>query len=225
MRFALTVLVVNVMRLKPWAIALSGWVGIALGVSLLLRGGWGVAPFDAFNSGLARVTGLDVGTASWFSAGAAVLLAWVLGYRPRLGTLFAVVVIGAFINVFLGLIPSTAPLTGLVLSCVGFGVLVVGACLSVVAGVGAGSVETIMVALAAPKRVLGLQLGVRNARWVLEGVLAFAAWLLGGQLGFFTLLLVFLTGPALSALIPRAERLFGLNRHVEVLDEGDLAGR
>ena len=72
---------------------------------MLLLAGLGVDPWDVLHQGLARRTGVPVGT--WaIIAGAVVLLLWIpLRQRPGLGTLCNVVLVGAVINLVLAVVP------------------------------------------------------------------------------------------------------------------------
>src|SRR4029078_9953398 len=75
--------------------------------SMLLLAGLGVDPWDVLHQGLARRTGLPIGTRQ-IIAGALVLLLWIpLRQRPGLGTLCNVVLIGLVINLVLAVV--TAP--------------------------------------------------------------------------------------------------------------------
>ncbi|MGW1076556.1 membrane protein YczE [Streptomyces sp. NPDC002537] len=83
--------------------------GLALyGVSagLQLRAGLGLAPWDVLNQGVARHTGLSIGTAS-IAIGALVLLLWIpMRQRPGLGTVSNVLVIGLALDATLSLTPQ-----------------------------------------------------------------------------------------------------------------------
>ena len=84
------------------------FVGLILyGVSdsMLLLAGLGVDPWDVLHQGLARRTGVPVGT--WaIIVGAVVLLLWIpLRQRPGLGTLCNVVLVGAVIDLVLAVVP------------------------------------------------------------------------------------------------------------------------
>lgn len=74
--------------------------------ALQLRAGFGLAPWDVLNQGIARHTGLSIGTAS-ITVGAAVLLLWIpLRQRPGLGTVSNVLVIGLALDATLSVTPA-----------------------------------------------------------------------------------------------------------------------
>lgn len=205
----------------------AGWVGIGLGVSLLLRSGLGVAPYDVFTSGLAHTTGIAVGTASWICAGSAVALAWILGQRPGIGTLIGAFVVGATINIALATLPgmeNAALWLAALTATAGLTSLLLGASLSVAGNLGAGGIELLMLALARQGRK-GKGLGIARARWLLESTVCLVGWLLGGSVGVFTLISVAVAGPALARLIPWLSRLIHQTPHLERADDGDIAAR
>jgi uncharacterized membrane protein YczE len=89
----------------------AGLILYGISDSMLLLAGLGVDPWDVLHQGLARRTGVPVGT--WaIIAGAVVLLLWIpLRQRPGLGTLCNVVLIGLVINLVLAVVtpPHSLP--------------------------------------------------------------------------------------------------------------------
>src|SRR2546423_3862911 len=84
------------------------WVGLALfglGIALQVASGLGNVPWDVFHQGLARKTGLSIGT--WVViAGLLVMLLWIpLRQRPGFGTISNAVLVGVFADLFLSLLP------------------------------------------------------------------------------------------------------------------------
>ena len=208
-------------------LAIVGWVLIGTGVSALLRSGWGVAPYDVFTSGLARSSGLEVGTASWIAAAACVVLAFFLGQRPGWGTLGGAFAVGLVINLWLSMLPTS--LSGgvaftVALAVVGLAALLFGAACTIVAGLGAGGVELLMLAVSRLHLRGNSPIGVTRARWALEALLCLSGWALGGAVGVMTLVSVVVSGPAFGYLLPHMHRWFRLP-NTPVLNDGDLGGR
>ncbi|RLU82300.1 hypothetical protein CTZ27_30605 [Streptomyces griseocarneus] len=84
----------------------GGLVLYGVSAGLQLRAGLGLAPWDVLNQGVARHTGLSIGTAS-IVIGAVVLLLWIpLRQRPGLGTVSNVLVVGLAMDATLGLTPE-----------------------------------------------------------------------------------------------------------------------
>jgi uncharacterized membrane protein YczE len=106
---------------------LAGLVLYGISDSMLLLAGLGLDPWDVLHQGLARRTGIPVGT--WaIIVGAAVLLLWVpLRQRPGIGTLCNVVLVGAVIDGALAVVapPVTVLAVGWLLGgTVGIGTLI-----------------------------------------------------------------------------------------------------
>jgi uncharacterized membrane protein YczE len=117
----------------------TGLVLYGISDSMLLLAGLGVDPWDVLHQGLARRTGVPVGTWS-IIVGAVVLLLWIpLRPRPGLGTLCNVAVVGAVIDLTLAVVspPHSLPVqaavmvSGVVLNggTVGVGTVVYAVCI------------------------------------------------------------------------------------------------
>lgn len=176
-------------------------VGLALyGVSeaMMLAPGVGVDPWDVFHTGLARITGIPVGTVL-IVVGGLVLLLWIpFRQMPGLGTVANVVVIGAVIDVILSATPVPHTLllrwalflSGVVLNAVATGMYIG-------AGLGPGPRDGLTTAIAARGH------SIRLVRTGVEiSVLAFG-WLLGGNVGLGTVVYALAIGPLVHITIPR----------------------
>jgi len=175
-------------------------VGLTLyGVSeaMMLAPGVGVDPWDVFHTGLARITGIPVGTVL-IVVGGLVLLLWIpFRQMPGLGTVANVVVIGAVVDVILGATPVPHTLllrwvlflSGVVLNAVATGMYIG-------AGLGPGPRDGLTTAIAARGHSIRL---VRTG--VEVSVLAFG-WLLGGNVGLGTVVYALAIGPLVHITIP-----------------------
>ena len=181
------------------------YAGLALyGVSssLMVLGRHGLVPWDVLHQGLARHTGIAIGT--WaILVGLAVLLLWIpLAERPGLGTISNAVVIGASIDLVLWLIPTIhgdllrwgCCLFGIVLSGVATG-------LYIGAGLGNGPRDGLMTGIA---RRTGRSL--RLVRTSIEASVLAAGWLLGGTVGIVTVLYLLSIGPLAHVFVPLLSR-------------------
>jgi uncharacterized membrane protein YczE len=179
-------------------------VGLVLyGVSqaLLVRSDLGLDPWDVFHQGLARRTGLTIGT--WvILTGVAVLLLWIpLRQRPGLGTLCNALFLGLFLDAALALIPGTHALLlrwafllgGIVLCGVATG-MYIGAAL------GPGPRDGLMVGLARRGH------SVRVVRTAIELTVLAVGFLLGGTVGIGTALFAVGIGPIAHVTIPAFAR-------------------
>lgn len=174
---------------------------ICYGVScaLMIEARLGLDPWDVFHQGVARRTGLSIGTVV-IIVGVAVLLLWIpLRQRPGIGTISNAIVIGLAVNWGLDLLPTPeAPLVrwgfligGIVLNGVATG-LYIGARL------GPGPRDGLMTGY------VGRRPGrsIRLVRTVIEVTVLAIGWLLGGTVGWATLLYAISIGPLAQVFIP-----------------------
>jgi uncharacterized membrane protein YczE len=180
------------------------YLGLALygfSASLLVLAGLGLDPWDVFHQGLARHTPFAIGTWS-ILVGAIVLLLWIpLRERPGIGTLSNVVLIGAVMDVVLGVVPPPHAL-GLRVLClvagVGLNGVATGAYIG--AGFGPGPRDGLMTGLAARGH------SIRTVRTAIEVTVLVTGWLLGGTVGVGTLLYAVAIGPLAHVFIPLLSR-------------------
>ena len=176
---------------------LAGLILYGVSDSMLLLAGLGVDPWDVLHQGLARRTGVPIGT--WaIIAGAVVLLLWIpLRQRPGLGTLCNVVLIGLVINLVLAVVtpPHSLPVqvavmaSGVVLNGVATG-------LYIGAGLGPGPRDGLMTGFAARGHSL------RVVRTCIEATVLLAGWLLGGTVGVGTVAYAVFIGPLAHIFVP-----------------------
>jgi uncharacterized membrane protein YczE len=175
----------------------SGLALYGLGAALQVSSGLGNGPWDALHQGLARQTGLSIGT--WIIImGAMVMALWIpLRQRPGIGTLSNVILLGAFTDLFLWLLPSPGAPAGhwaYLTAAILVGGFATGCYIG--AGLGPGPRDGLTTALAARGH------SIRLVRTVIElTVLAFG-WSLGGTVGVGTLAYAVLIGPLSHVFIP-----------------------
>lgn len=186
----------------------SGWFLIAFAIASLLELRLGVAPFDVLNTAISEHLDVSFGTATWISASALLLLAWVLNAAPGPATFLGPFAIGALIDAFSGPLAPLVP-TGMLwrwmLLAPALFVLYTGVCLVLLARLGSGPTEQLTVALV--RRGVPLT----HARWGIEAVCAASGMLAFSAVGPATLIVVLVAGPAISRLLPRTARLVGLD--------------
>ncbi len=180
----------------------AGLVIYGLSSSLLVLGRHGLVPWDVLHQGLSEHTGIPIGT--WVMiASAAVLLLWIpLRERPGIGTISNAILIGATIDVVLGLAPQVHGSLARWACCVG-GVLLCGVAtgMYIGAGLGPGPRDGLMTGLS---RRSGRSL--RLVRTGLEAAVLALGWLLGGTIGFGTVLYLIAIGPLAHAFVPLFSR-------------------
>lgn len=167
-------------------------------IGLMVRSGLGLPPWDVLHQGVARHTGLSIGTVS-IVAGAAVLLLWVpMRQRPGLGTVSNVVLVGLAMDATIWLTPAPEPLAlriPMVAAAVVLNGLATG--LYIAARFGPGPRDGLMTGL---HRVTGRS--VRLVRTGIEATVLVSGLLLGGTAGAGTVVYALAIGP-LSQLFLR----------------------
>ncbi len=169
---------------------LSGLVLCGIGISLMVRSGLGLTPWDVLHEGLAERTGLGIGTVI-IAVGVAVMLAWLpLRQRPGIGTVANALLIGTVVNLALTALPEPGSSAGR-WAFMGVGVFLFGpgSGLYIGAGLGPGPRDGVMTGLAERG------LSIRAARTGIEISALAAGFALGGTVGIGTLLFALSVGP------------------------------
>lgn len=179
---------------------LLGLVLCGVGIGLQVAGDLGVAPWDVFHQGVARITPLTIGVVSILT-GVVVLLGWIpLRERLGVGTLLNTVVIGLVVDATLLVVDTPGSLAGRAAMMLGGPVLFgIGSGYYIGAHLGPGPRDGLMTGLA--KR--GHDVGV--VRTGLEVVVLATGVLLGGTLGPGTLWFAVSIGPLVRFFLPRLE--------------------
>lgn len=175
-----------------------GLVLYGLSMALLVRSQLGVMPWDVLHQGISRQVGLSLGTVT-IAVGVVVLLAWVpLRERPGLGTVSNVVVIGLAVDAALAVLPTVEAL-GWQLVLAAAGVVLNGVATAAYIGVhlGPGPRDGLMTGLV--RRTGG---SVRVVRTAIEVAVVASGWLLGGTLGFVTVVYALAIGWLVQRLLP-----------------------
>jgi uncharacterized membrane protein YczE len=183
------------LRLSQLAIGLFFY---GIGLSLMVRAGLGVAPWDVLSQGISRRTGLPFGLVTNL-VGLGVLALWIpIRQRPGLGTVLNVLLVGTSAQVGLWLLPTPELLWVRILYFVA-GLLLVAVATGMYIGARFG-----------PGPRDGLMTGI-HARWgwpvwmvrtVIELAVLAVGWLLGGNVGIGTLAFALLIGPLVGLTLP-----------------------
>ena len=180
---------------------IAGLIGVGLGASLMLDAQVGLAPWDVLHQGINKHTDIPIGTIS-ILVGLALFLLWIpLKQRPGIGTVLNVFLIGLSIDVFLlvDFEPKGLPLR--VAVCV-LGDVIISASggLYIGAGLGTGPRDGLMTGFVAKGYPL------RMVRTILELTVLTTGFLLGGNVGFGTVLFALSVGPILHWVLHRVDR-------------------
>jgi uncharacterized membrane protein YczE len=176
----------------------GGLVLFGFGLALLVHADLGLDPWNVFNQGVSRHTGLTLGTLTVISS-LVLLLLWIpLRQRPGLGTIANAFVVGPALD--LGLAAFPAP------DALGWRIAFLAASLPLIAvatglylgvGWGAGPRDGLMTGLAQ----LGMPVFV--ARASVEVTVLGIGWLLGGSVGVATVVFAAGIGPLVHRALPR----------------------
>ncbi|SCK19194.1 YitT family protein [Streptomyces sp. WMMB 322] len=167
-----------------------------LGIALQVDSGLGNAPWDVLHHGLARRTGLTIGTCVVGTAVLALLLWIPLRQRPGIGTVTNAVTLGPFADLFLHLLPDpdgVASRSGYLIAAIAATATGTGCCIG--AGLGPGPRDGLMTGIAARGH------SVRSVRTGIEVAVLATGWLLGGAVGAGTLLFALAIGPLAQSSI------------------------
>ncbi|MDQ3782283.1 MAG: hypothetical protein M3349_05005 [Actinomycetota bacterium] len=177
---------------------LGGLLLFGLGLTLMVRSGLGLSPWDVLHDGIARRTGLTIG---WIviAMSLVVLVLWVpLRERPGLGTVANALGVGLVVNGTLAMVPAAGGIGWRWLFLAAGTVLIgVGTGLYIGAGLGSGPRDGLMTGLA--RRGWS----IRWARTVVEVSVLAAGIALGGTVGIGTLVFAVAIGPLAHFFIPR----------------------
>lgn len=177
--------------LLAWAQLLAGLAGFAVAVSLMIRSGLGLGPWDAFHVGLHRWTGISVGGASIVAGVVIVVGSLPIGIRPGWGTLANMVLIGVFIDLLLPRVPPAPSLPlAFVFHLAGIGICGLATGFYIAAGLGTGPRDGLMIGLA---ERYGWPVG--RVRTGIELTVLLLGWGMGGTVGIGTVLFAFGIGP------------------------------
>ena len=185
-----------------WAQLLIGLAGFALAIALMIQGGLGLGPWDAFHVGLHRMFGISVGTASILAGIVIIGISVLLGTKPGPATIANMVLIGIFTDAALVVLPA-APgrLVGAAYHLAGIGLIGLASGMYLGARLGAGPRDGLMTALAARTGW-----SISRTRTAIELSVLAVGWMMGGTLGVGTVLFAVAVGPS----VQWGMRLFGL---------------
>jgi uncharacterized membrane protein YczE len=218
-------------RARRIAQLLGGLFLYGLAISLEVRAGIGLSPWDVLAQGLSNRTGIPFGFVTNI-VGALVLLVWIpLRQRPGIGTVLNVLLVGPSAQLGLWLLPQQhSPILQGFMFAGGLLLLAVATGLYIGARMGPGPRDGLMTGL---RQRFGWSIWV--ARTIVEGSVLVVGAVLGGQVGIGTIAFVLLVGPLVHVAMPllrvpggepekaapRPERRFSLAAHRPVRGDRD----
>jgi len=172
-----------------------GFLLYGLSIALVIRANFGTGTWVVFEVAMAGILGIKIGTMTVIDGFAVLLLVLILRERVGWGTLGNILSIGPWLNLFLDRIGTPENNIWLRGGMFLLGILVQGIASAVYIGVnaGAGPRDSLMLAV---HRLTGFS--VRVARGSIELVVVTIGWLLGGPVGWGTLVFALLIGPSVQ---------------------------
>ncbi len=174
-----------------------GLIVFGAGIALMAAAGMGLGPWEVLHQGIARHTGVAMGTVS-ILVGIPILLLWVpLGEYPGIGTILNVALIGTATNVVLPALPQPTDLpTQTAMMVAGVLTIGLGSGLYLGARLGPGPRDGLMTGIHAR-----YGWSIRRARTAVEVSALVVGFVLGGTVGIGTLVFAFGIGPIVQVFL------------------------
>lgn len=198
-----------------WLFFIAGLIILAFGISLTIKGQLlGIGPWDVLHVGLYLNLGLTIGSWSIIS-GLVIVMGTAIGTKsfPKIGTWLNMILIGLFIDFFNWLLPDLASYLGQTIFFVA-GVLIIGLGVGiyVAPNMGAGPRDSVMILI-----VEKTGWTVKRVRTGIEIVVAIVGWMLGGPIGFGTVLIAVTLGQIVHKTLPLAKSwLHRFTKEIEI---------
>ena len=171
---------------------ITGLTLFAIGIVLTIRANIGYAPWDVFHAGLVNKTGLSFGTISIIVGLVILIIVTILKEKLGLGTVCNIVLIGILLDIifWIDIVPlAVNEITGTIMLLFGLFSIALGSYFYIKSGFGVGPRDNLMVVL-----VRKTKLPAGLCRSILELVVTVTGWLLGGMVGFGTIISVIAIG-------------------------------
>ena len=184
-------------RLRKIIQVFLGTTTIGIGISFNYIADLGLGPWGVFHDGLSKTIGLPYGRTIIFT-GFVVMVFWIpLKQKPGLGTFVDLIWIGSVADLVIPRFQlSTNTFQSLVLIFFGILLIGIGTAVYVGAGLGVGPRDGIMVGF----ENRGIKIG--SARILIELFAFISGWILGGNVGYVTILFVIGIGPVVQLVLP-----------------------
>lgn len=192
-------------RIWDFLLVVAGSIIMGCGIAFEAKSKFGLDALSLFNEGMGKLLGVPLGTASQLIVVTIIVILFFIDReRVGIGSIVNGVLVGASANFFMPLVNQLneglflrglALLIGILLVSTGIGIYVS-------AGLGEGGVDAWMM-FAADK----LKKEVRFVRIAMDSFLVVVGTLLGGSIGFGTLIAILLYGPIIQLTLNAMKRL------------------
>ena len=187
-------------KLRQLLQVLSGTSLIGIGISLNYLANLGLGPWGVFHDGLSKTLNITYGR-TIIITGIAVMLLWIpLKQKPGIGTIIDIFLVGTVADLIIPNFPLSENIFYSLL-LIFFGIILIGAGTAIYVGanLGVGPRDGIMVGLEGK----GMKIG--TARNFIELLAFLTGWLLGGLVGYVTILFVIGIGPVVQKVLPHVD--------------------
>jgi uncharacterized protein len=182
--------------LQQFLMLVVGLFFFALALMMSIYANIGANSWMVFHDGIAIQTPLTIGQASQAVGLVMILVSWLVGIRPGMGTVLNMLLVGWFMDliVWSGIL-SYATTLPVQLTMLGASILILGLSsgMYIKAGFGAGPRDSFNLAM-----IELTNLSITVSRWAIEGSVVVLGILMGGQFGFGTIIYALLIGPAVG---------------------------
>ena len=179
---------------RDFLIIQIGFALFGLSIAVMIRSHLGTSPWAVLEVAFSQLTGITPGRMSIIVGFVVLIVAIAMRERIGWGTLGNILFIGLWEDLFLWMIPDMENLLvrgGMLLAAI----FIMGFASAIYIGVdaGAGPRDSLMLAVHRTTHA-----SIRLARGVIELLVVLVGWLLGGPLGFGTVIFALLIGPAVQ---------------------------
>ena len=184
-------------KIRQFIQVFSGTSLIGIGISLNYLANLGLGPWGVFHDGISKTLDISYGR-TIIITGVGVMLLWIpLKQKPGIGTIVDIFLVGIVADLII-LNFELSDSIFLSLTLIAFGIILIGAGTAIYVGadLGAGPRDGVMVGL----ETIGLKIG--TARNLIELFAFLTGWLLGGLVGYVTILFVIGIGPVVQIVLP-----------------------
>ena len=165
-----------------------------LGEGLLIVSFTGASPWSVLAQGISLNVDLSIGTITLFISIGALLFWLPLNQKPGIGTILNALIIAVMIDICIKFVPTPENyIPQLILAVIGVLITGFGGSIYLVANLGAGPRDGLMVGLQKKTNI-----PIAAVRAFLEITVVTIGWYLGGTVGVGTLLFAFGIGPAVA---------------------------
>jgi len=184
-------------KFSTMLVLIFGLILFGLGDAVIVSAVWGVTPWTVLAMGLAEQMGTTIGRATFIVSVVVLALWYPLREKPGVGTILNIIIIAAMIDIALPYLPRpTSTFASFITVIVGTAFIAIGSGFYLTANLGPGPRDGWMTGL---HRKTGISIGI--VRTVIECTALSVGWLLGGDVGFGTLVFALCIGPMVSVML------------------------